>query len=469
VLLDTDTGPITGLAVAPGGFGDSGGSLFAAAGGAGLRRITTGETPEVSDFEPTRSYVDLVFSGTTLFALDADAGELVTVDGAGTPTFFQGGFDAPVGLGLDSGRQELLVADAGDRMLYAVPVAGGTPQPRAPYVYDTTPPSGIAYDDIGALAWVTSGSAVIRGSAVPRIDVDNTSFGSIIGTARAGFGDLELARDGSFLLVANDPDDDPASETDSVGNFLISVARDHSVASVLASAIGDPGELLLSLAYDPFTDTSYIGTADGNVYRRASDGKVDLLVAASSDAVLGLEIAPAGFGAFGGHLVATTEGGDVFAIDPAAPVRVDIVSEIPTTSGMPAPLSDLVFALDGTLYVLDNASTTDPGDPRVLIVAPDGNVDDLGANPGQLGQADGIEIDEGGERLLVVVSDDEGGDQLVAVSLEPALPGEVTPLADLSNVDDGYFPTGVVYDRLGTAVVREGDAFTRLGAYSALP
>jgi hypothetical protein len=81
-----------------------------------------------------------------------------------------------------------------------------------------------------------------------------------------------------------------------------------------------------------------------------------------------------------------------------------------------------------------------------------------------LGRPDGIEIDEGGNRLLVT-SQTTGGDQLLAVDLDT---GGVTPLRDIS-IDDGFLPTGVVYDRLGTAVVRERDDKTSLCARSVLP
>ena len=461
-LIDTGSGPITGLAFAPSGFGDLEGSLMAAAGAAGLRRITTGATPTVEDFEPLGSYVDLVFSGQTLFALDRDAGEIFRVAASGTPTSIQAGFDTPVGLGLDPTRERLLVADAGDATLYAVPLAGGSREALAPYVYGVDPPSGIAYDGAGTLAWVASGSVVLHGSALPRVDTENPNFGARIG-GTSGFGDLEFARNGSFLLVVNDPDH-PDVAGDSVGNFLLEISRDHASLAILSQDVGATGELLLSLAYDPSTLTIYVGTDAGNVFRRTPDGTLQLLVAASPDALLGLEIAPAGFGAFAGHLVATTDAGGVIAIDPEAPVPVDVVpAPILTTNGLPAPLSDLVFSLDAMLYVVDHGTPPpDPGVPRVLIVEPDGSVAVLAASLVQLSQADGIEIDEGGERLFVVTSDEVNGDQLVEVS---RIDGSVTPLVDLVDLDSGFFPTGVVYDRLGTAVVRQQDDFTALGAF----
>ena len=82
------------------------------------------------------------------------------------------------------------------------------------------------------------------------------------------------------------------------------------------------------------------------------------------------------------------------------------------------------------------------------------------------------EIDEGGKRLLVT-SRTAAGDQLLAVDLRPPPRlGEVTQLARIS-IDDGFFPTGVIYDRLGTAVVRavasDGMNSTALKAFSVAP
>ena len=72
LLVDTTTGePITGLAVAPSGFGDFGGSLIAAAGTAGIVQVSTGSPPVSTPFVANGDrYVDVAFSGTTLFALD---------------------------------------------------------------------------------------------------------------------------------------------------------------------------------------------------------------------------------------------------------------------------------------------------------------------------------------------------------------------------------------------------------------
>ena len=365
-------------------------------------RVSTGASPAATTLVPSGNrYVDVAFSGTTLFALDATSDEIDTVSATGIVTSFQVGFANPVGMAVDDGRAEIWVADAGVDILRAVPVAGGAPSDRAPYDFDASAPSGIAYDGTGTIAFVTRGSVVVRGSAVPRIDAASANFGPSFAGPTVGYGDLELDRDGAFVLVANDT-------VDPMGNFLFRVTRDGATTSLLNSNIGAAGEQLLSLAVDPATQAIYIGTNQGNIYRRSSDGTVSLLVSAAADAVLGLELAPAiGFGSFGGHLIATTSAGELLAIDPLSPnpaggdhaERDAHDPDRPRVRERWNPLRRRGRPLDG---------------PRLLTIAADGTVTRLATGAGKLGQPDGIEIDEGGDRLLVT-SIFSGGDQLLEV------------------------------------------------------
>jgi hypothetical protein len=100
-----------------------------------------------------------------------------------------------------------------------------------------------------------------------------------------------------------------------------------------------------------------------------------------------------------------------------------------------------------------------------LSIAPDGTVTRLATGKGQLGRPDGIEIDEGGDRLLVTSFFAVGGDRLLEVALADS---QVTQIANI-DIDEGFFPTGIVYDRLGTAIVRSGESFTSLDAVSVFP
>jgi hypothetical protein len=454
-LVTTGSGAITGLALAPSGFGDLGGSLFAAKRTSGIRRITLGDTPAVDPVPfSTGDYVDLAFAGTTLVAIDAN-GEIGEVSTSGTfgdlatPT---PPFAEPVGIAVDSVNSEIYVADANPGVLYTVPVTGGAKAARAAYSFDPDAPSGLAHDGVGALAFITADPPAIRGSTLPRINPANTNFGRSFAGPTVGYGDLELDRSGAFVIAATD--DDPQVSGDSTNNFLISASRDLTAVSFLTSPVGSSVEEILGVAVDPLDDVIYVSTRSGNVYERASDGTVSLLVSAVSSAILGLEIAPAGFTGFAGDLIATTQDGRIIPIDPGSQTAA-----APIVQGL-SHLVDLVFSASGTLYVVENNESTS----RILRIASNGMVSDLGVPLAQLGRADGIEIDEGGNRLLVA-SETAAGGQLLSVDLRPARLGEVRALADFT-IDNGFFPTGVVYDRLGTAVVRQGDNSTSLRAFS---
>jgi len=117
-----------------------------------------------------------------------------------------------------------------------------------------------------------------------------------------------------------------------------------------------------------------------------------------------------------------------------------------------------VFRSDGTLYAVENDGSATP---RLLTIAADGTVTRINVPKGQLGRPDGIEIDEGGKRLLVTSFFAVGGDKLLAVTLSNN--PQVTQLASI-DLDEGFFPTGIVYDRLGTAIVRSGETSTFLDA-----
>jgi DNA-binding beta-propeller fold protein YncE len=485
----TDTGsqPITGLAFAPNGYGDVEGSLLAAAGTAGVVRITISDAPVAANFAPSPggSIVDLAFSGNTLFAIrrvDATHGQIDKIDAngtTGTAATFQTGFIAPVGITVDIDRSEIYVADAGDDIVKTVPVAGGAPTKRARYDFDTFAANGLAYDGIGALAFITSGPLAIRVAALPRINPANTNYNRSFVGPTSGYGDLEFDRAGQFVLVAND-EDDPALPTDTVNNYLFSVPRDAAEVDTPESSIGTPPEQLFGVAIDPVDQVIYFSSfsldaavESGNIYKREPDGEDGeagelsvLLGNLTPVRVLGLELAPPTFGSFGGQLIATTEdtaGNTIFAIDPAAPSSfVTIPLSQPVSH-----LADLVFASTGELYAVENNGSVDIASAsRILRITSSGTVTVIAASSSQLGAADGIEIDEGGDRLLVT-SQTAGGFQLLEVSLG-AIPATVKSLANIQ-IDDGFRPTGVIYDRLGTAVFRQSNANTQLGAVSVAP
>jgi DNA-binding beta-propeller fold protein YncE len=484
-LIDTGSDPITGLAVAPDGYGDVEGSLLAAAGTTGIVRVVVSDVPAFSTFAPPLaggSISDLAFSGDTLFAVDRNRGEIDEIevtDTTGTATaFVENGLTTPVGITVDTDVDEIYVADAGDDILKTVPIAGGTPTRRARYDFDTFAGNGLAYDGIGALAFVTSGPLAIRVANVPRINPADADFNQIFAGPTSGYGDLELDRNGEFVLVATD-EDDLADPDDTVSNFLSLVPRDASEVETLESSIGTPPEHLFAVAIDPVDEMIYFSgfaanasVRSGNIYQHGDEEEdtVSLLVSLTTDdRVLALELAPATFGGFGGQLVASTEDGRLFVIDPASPsTPVEIALSESVTH-----LVDLVFASTGELYAVENDGSDDLADSsRILRISATGTVTQIAPSSALLGAADGIEIDEGGDRLLLATQN-SGGFQIIEASLG-AIPATLASLGGQTStppveIDDGFFPTGIVYDRLGTVVYRRGNTSTQLGAISVQP
>lgn len=453
---------IMGLAFAPAGFGDLGGQLLAA-GDFGIYRVTLGDTPQKDLLipSPADKYVDLVFSGTTLFAVNRDRKRVDMVSADGVPTAFATGFIAPVGITLESAASELYIADAGDPshhgVLTTVPVAGGALKKRASYEFDRTASgaNGLAYDGFGAIAFVTSSPHAVFGADLPRLDTVTANFADSVAGPTVGYGDLEFDRLGQFILAANEPAASP------VRSVLFSTPREGISPVTLDSP---EGEQLFGVAVDPKDQAIYYSGT--KVHKRESEGTISELPALTEPpenpppAILGLELSPDEFGRPGKLLVASTDDGRVFEIDPANDDHFTQIPLVPASATEPlksvSHLSDLVFASDGRGFVVDNEEATAS---RILVVAGNGVFYDLvhSQDAAHLGRPDGIEIDEGGNRLLVT-STTAGGEQLLGIDLDT---GAITALANV-DIDDGYFPTGIVYDRLGNAMVRQGDSSTSL-------
>lgn len=453
LLVDLGGGPLTGLALVPRRFALPRGQIIAAAGADGVLAVDPSAEggPAVTPLTPASPnlYVDVAFFNELLFAIDRSAGELVTIDPERDPVVqtFADDLGDPVGLGVDRRNDEVLVADAGVDALRSLPIAGaGAFADLAPYDFSATAPNGLAFDGSGTLAFATRGSVVLRAARVPPLSPEN--FGLLVEGPDVGYGDMEFSADGSLLLVANEEGstDEPVRAPD---NFVFVLDRNGIDIDLLASGIGAEGERLLGLARDPWTGDLYLGSDLGNVWRLDERNRATLF-ATPGAAVLGLEMAPPA-SEFSGRLVASTEDGEVVALDLGGGAGTPV-------GALDGRLSDLVFASDGTLYVVVDREPGDGG--SAIWRRPDGGAfAELASLVGQ-GQADGIEIDEGGERLLVTAGRSLGADAL----LEVTFAGGVRALLDLE-VDDGFFPSGVVQDGLGRVVVRAFDGGTAVDAF----
>ena len=186
-------------------------------------------------------------------------------------------------------------------------------------------------------------------------------------------------------------------------------------------------------------------------------------------AMLGLELAPPGFCAFDPCLVAAidstaTRNGVVFEIDPNNPGQAQPV----LLSGPPGVrFSDLVFASDGTLYVLDCDDDNDvPIESMILARSPGGGISELPV-------AARLPMGSRSTKVAIACSSSARPQAPTSCSRSRSRcrsrrPRDPVALADV-DVDDGHFPTGIIYDRLGNVAVRRGNNSTALQAESVAP
>ena len=118
--------------------------------------------------------------------------------------------------------------------------------------------NGLAYDGIGALAFITSDPLAIRGVDPPRINPANPNFGLAFQGPTVGYGDLELDRTGAFALVGKRPRRSDVAH--SINNFLFRVARPASVADPERRAVWTPAEELLGSPIDPYSQVIYFSS-----------------------------------------------------------------------------------------------------------------------------------------------------------------------------------------------------------------
>ena len=155
--------PITGLAFAPSGFGDFGGSLFAAAGDGGHLRVTMSDTPAGRPVRRTRRQL----CRPRVLGHDAVRDRRQQRrDRHGEPerddrrVRFRAASTAPVGIDRRHHRRPRSTSPmpATTCCTRCPSRAARRPHARA-YDFDSAAPSGLAYDGLGAIAFITSGSA----------------------------------------------------------------------------------------------------------------------------------------------------------------------------------------------------------------------------------------------------------------------------------------------------------------------
>lgn len=256
----------------------------------------------------------------------------------------------------------------------------------------------------GSLAACNNNNALLAKLLGP---FDPAFFPIAVPGTTGGWGNAAFDSSGDLMVIGGGSAD------------ITTVARSDGSLTVLTVA-GHAGNLLSIV--DPGTGVLYVGTDTGDIYSvDPTTGVATLVVNIAGAEINGLVVAPVGYGAFGGQLIAATQSGGVVAIDPTGPT---------VTAIAPGNYSDLEFASDGTMYTV-----SDNGD--VATVSAAGVVSVVAT----LTQPDGIAVDNSGGRLLVA-DWSPGVGELFAVTI----PGGVVSSLGNFDFDSGFWPSGLAFD-----------------------
>jgi DNA-binding beta-propeller fold protein YncE len=437
---------INGLAIAPARFTPHAGKLIAisaeSATGPGHVEAIDLSDPSQIDLvysDVNAAYVDLAMSfGGELYVVDYAGAQISRVDSTSS-TPVATGFMKPVGITLDSWSGEAMVADAGDDTIYTVNLSTGSAAALGQFaIRSGALPSGLVFDDTRTLMIMTEGSSVARGVVVPGISP--SALPTVVHGTDVGFGGIAFDGGGAIFGTANGST-----------NGVYRLSRSSGNGSWLGRGLGNPGEALLGMAYDPARTRLYIGTSDERIHFIDGVGRCILLADLSTagyGAVSALALAPANFGAWGGSLIAVTDLGNIVSIDPD--------SGAASLVGGPhnVALSGVAFAADGTLFVANHTGGS------IVTVAPVGGaLTDFAVG---LGEPDGLVLDQLGTTLYVA---DSQGDTLWAVSV----PGGVATSLGAYSFDAGSEPTAITFDGLGMLVLGTGESSLTLVGHSVFP
>jgi len=262
--------------------------------------------------------------------------------------------------------------------------------------------------NFGALASCNNNNAIL---AALLGAFDPAFFPIAVPGTTAGWGNASFDSSGDLMVVGGHSAD------------ITTVARSDGSLTALTAA-GQVGDLLSIV--DPGAGLLYVGTTGtSNIYSvDPTTGVATLLINVGGSDVTGLVVAPPGYGAFGGQLIASTQNGSIIAVDQTTPAFSVIVAP----AG--ALYSDLEFAADGTLYAVDNS-----GD--VVTVSDTGVVAVLAT----IANADGVATDSAGGRLFVA-AETPGVGELFSVTI----PGGVVASLGTFDFDSGWFPSGLAFD-----------------------
>jgi hypothetical protein len=252
-----------------------------------------------------------------------------------------------------------------------------------------------------------------------------------------GYGNLAVDGSGNILVPG---------ENGTLYRIKKNTGRLEVVAANIGLSDGGPFDLM-SCVYNPAVDRIYVSEVNYNPSRIYSvdpaDGSSQLLVNLGNNGyICQLLMAPAGFGAHGGYLLAVTYGGagsGIVAINPGNPTSTATVSALKCQSA--------TFGPDGTLYA------TDYYGGRVVTISSTGVVTDYLTGQSNV---EGIAVNKANTRMYIARTSLSGNvDSLYSVTM----PGKVVKaLAFEPDLDDGYYPTGLILDGAGKIIFNSGEA-----------
>jgi hypothetical protein len=196
------------------------------------------------------------------------------------------------------------------------------------------------------------------------------------------------------------------------------------------STLYDFNDLARGIAYNENDGLLYLGVYNSFYSMSTQGSNLVKLPGNVSSFINGIEIAPTGWGSFGGQIIASHSSGNVYAVHPST----GLITVVGTTSG---ELSDLVF--DGqNLYVAAHAQK------KVLLLSPAGVFTTFAT---MTCSPDGVAVDEG-VRVFAACGDNN---QLFAL----AIPSGQVKLVGTAMLNGGWAPVGMIWDGLDTLLVME--------------
>ncbi len=162
-VLSTVGSAVTGLGIAPAGFGDYGGQLIVATYSGGIYALDLSDpAPVPVQLANTGTIASSMVFGSdgTLYIADYPNNKILTVTAGGTVADFATGLNQPDGLAINNEAGLLYVANVGDDTLKSVTIPGGVVTTMANYDFDGGwYPSPIIYDEVSSILLMGTGDS----------------------------------------------------------------------------------------------------------------------------------------------------------------------------------------------------------------------------------------------------------------------------------------------------------------------